>query len=410
MISSAILIGIIAGLYPSFYLSAFKPISVLKGNLSRGTKNSVLRNGLVVFQFTTSIILIIGTVVIYKQMQFILNTKLGFEKDQVVLVEGANTLGTNVRNFKNELLKLSQVKSVSVSDYLPVDGTKRNGNSFWNEGKIKKESGVDTQFWVVDDSYLQTMGMKLISGRNFSGQIPSDSQSVIINQTMASRLNLKDPIGKRITNGRVFVVVGVVQDFNFESMRSNIEPVCLRLGTSPSIVSIKVATADMSNQLSSIASVWKKFAPSQPLRYSFLDEKFENMYEDIQRTGHISTSFSILAIIIACLGLFALSAFMAEQRSKEIGIRKVLGASVHQLASLLSKDFLRLVIVAVILASPIAWWAMTKWLQDFAYRINISWWIFLVAGGSSLLIALLTVSFKAVKAAISNPVKSLRNE
>jgi putative ABC transport system permease protein len=410
MISSAILIGIIAGLYPSFYLSAFKPISVLKGNLSRGTKNSVLRNGLVVFQFTTSIILIIGTVVIYKQMQFILNTKLGFEKDQVVLVEGANTLGTNVRNFKNELLKLSQVKSVSVSDYLPVDGTKRNGNSFWNEGMIKKESGVDTQFWVVDDSYLQTMGMKLISGRNFSGQIPSDSQSVIINQTMASRLNLKDPIGKRITNGRVFVVVGVVQDFNFESMRSNIEPVCLRLGTSPSIVSIKVATADMSNQLSSIASVWKKFAPSQPLRYSFLDEKFENMYEDIQRTGHISTSFSILAIIIACLGLFALSAFMAEQRSKEIGVRKVLGASVHQLVSLLSKDFLRLVIVAVILASPIAWWAMTKWLQDFAYRINISWWIFLVAGGSALLIALLTVSFQAVKAAISNPVKSLRTE
>ena len=410
MIASALLIGIVAGFYPSFYLSSFKPINVLKGNLSRGTKNSVLRNGLVVFQFTTSIILIVSTVVIYSQMQFILNTKVGFEKDQVVLVEGANTLGTNVKNFKTELLKLSQVKSVSVSDYLPVEGTKRNGNTFWNEGKIKVESGVDTQFWIVDDSYLETMGMKIISGRNFSFKLPSDSQAVIINRTMANRLNLKDPIGKRITNGNVFVVAGVVEDFNFESMRSNIDPVCLKLGTSPSIVSIKVSSADMSNLLSSITSVWKKFAPSQPLRYSFLDDKFANMYADIQRMGRISTSFSILAIIIASLGLFALSAFMAEQRGKEIGVRKVLGASVSDLASLLSKDFLKLVVIAMVIASPIAWWAMNKWLQDFVYRINISWWIFLFAGGSAVVIALLTVSFQAIKAALANPVKSLRSE
>src|SRR5215204_330183 len=410
MIASAIFIGIIAGFYPSFYLSSFKPINVLKGNLSRGSKNSILRNGLVVFQFTTSIILIISTTVIYNQTQFILNTRVGFEKDQVVLVEGANTMGSNVKNFKNELLKLSQVKSVSVSDYLPVEGTKRNGNSFWNEGKIREESGVDTQFWVVDDSYLETMGMKIIAGRNFSFQMPSDSQAVIINQTMASRLNLKDPIGKRITNGDVFIVVGVVEDFNFESMRSNIEPVCLKLGTSPSIVSIKITTADMSDLLSSITSVWKKFAPAQPLRYSFLDEKFASMYADIQRMGRISTSFSILAIIIASLGLFALSAFMAEQRSKEIGVRKVLGASVSHLASLLSRDFLKLVVIAVIIASPIAWWAMNEWLQDFVYRTNISLWIFLVAGGAALLIALLTVSFQAIKAAIANPVKSLRTE
>ena len=410
MIASALLIGIIAGFYPSFYLSSFKPINVLKGNLSRGTKNSMLRNGLVVFQFTTSIVLIVSTVVIYSQMQFILNTKVGFEKDQVVLVEGANTLGANVKNFKSELLKLSQVKSVSVSDYLPVDGTKRNGNTFWNEGKIKVESGVDTQFWIVDDSYLETMGMKIISGRNFSFKMPSDSQAVIINRTMANRLNLKDPIGKRITNGKVFVVVGVVEDFNFESMRSNIDPVCLKLGTSPSIVSIKVSSADMSNLLSSITSVWKKFAPSQPLRYSFLDDKFANMYADIRRMGRISTSFSILAIIIASLGLFALSAFMAEQRSKEIGVRKVLGASVSDLTSLLSKDFLKLVVIAMVIASPIAWWAMNKWLQDFVYRINISWWIFLFAGGSAVVIALLTVSFQAIKAALANPVKSLRSE
>jgi putative ABC transport system permease protein len=287
---------------------------------------------------------------------------------------------------------------VSVSDYLPVDGTKRNGNTFWNEGKIKAESGVDTQFWVVDDSYLQTMGMKLISGRNFSFDMPSDSQAVIINRTMASRLNLKDPIGKRITNCNLFAVVGVIEDFNFESMRNKIEPVCLKLGTSPSIVSIKVTAADMSNLLSSITATWKKFAPAQPLRYSFLDDKFASMYADIQRMGRISTSFSILAIIIASLGLFALSAFMAEQRSKEIGVRKVLGASISNLASLLSKDFLKLVVIAMVIASPIAWWAMNKWLQDFVYRINISWWIFLFAGGSAVVIALLTVSFQAIKA------------
>lgn len=326
------------------------------------------------------------------------------------MVEGANTLGTNVRNFKNELLKLSQVNSVSVSDYLPVDGTKRNGNTFWNEGKIKVESGVDAQFWVVDDSYLQTMGMKIISGRNFSFKMASDSQAVIINRTLANRLNLKDPIGKRITNGDVFVVVGIVEDFNFESMRTNIQPVCLRLGTSPSIVSIKVETTDMGHLLSSITSVWKKFAPAQPLRYSFLDDKFANMYSDIQRMGRVSTSFSILAIIIASLGLFALSAFMAEQRSKEIGVRKVLGASVGNLASLLSKDFLKLIIIAMIISSPIAWWAMNIWLQDFVYRTKISWWIFVVGGGTALLIALLTVSFQAIKAALANPVESLRTE
>ena len=326
------------GLLPSFYLSSFKPINVLKGNLSRGTKNSVLRNSLVVFQFTTSIILVVSTVVIYNQMRFILNSKVGFEKDQVVLVEGANTLGANVKNFKNELLKLTQVKSVSVSDYLPVAGTKRNGNSFWNEGKVKEEAGVDTQFWVVDDSYLQTMGMKIVAGRNFSFKMPSDSQAVIINQTMAKSLNLKDPIGKRITNGNEFVVVGVVEDFNFESMRSNIEPVCLKLGSSPSIVSIKAGTTEMSKLLSSIASVWKQFAPAQPLRYSFLDEDFP-VCMPISRGWDAYPQAFPFSLLSSFSGLFALSAFMAEQRSKELGVRKVLGASVSQLASLLSKIF-----------------------------------------------------------------------
>ena len=411
MIASAFIIGIFAGLYPSFYLSGFKPINVLKGQVSRGSKNSTLRNGLVVFQFTASIILIIGTLVIYKQTHFILNKKVGFDKDQVLLIQGTNTLGAQVKSFKTELLKLSQVKSASVSDYLPIAGTKRNGNTFYNEGKKKEEAGIDTQFWMVDDDYLKTMGMKLVAGRNFSPQMPTDSQGVVINQTLANKLNLKDPVGKRITNGYgIFNVLGVVQDFNFESMRDQIGGLCMILGNSPSIVAVKVKTADIKDLVPSITSVWKKFAPAQPIRYTFLDESFANMYADVQRMGSIFTSFAMLAIIIACLGLFALSAFMAEQRNKEIGIRKVLGASVSGITTMLSKDFVKLVAIAIVIASPIAWWAMTKWLQDFVYRITISWWMIAIAGLIAIVIALITVSFQAIKAAVANPAKSLRTE
>jgi len=411
MIAMAIMIGFLSGLYPSFYLSSFKPISVLKGNLSRGSKNLLLRNGLVIFQFTSSIVLIIGTIVIYSQTKFILNKKIGFDKDQVLLIQGANTMGDEIKSFKHELMKLSQVKSVSVSDYLPVTGTKRNGNTFYNEGKAKEESGVGTQIWVVDDDYIKTMGMKITAGRNFSFDMVSDSQAVVINQTMAKKLNLKDPIGKRITNGwSHFNVVGVVQDFNFESMRDSTGALCMQLGISPSIVSVKVNTADIKNLIPAVSAVWKKFVPAQPIRYTFLDESFKNMYADVQRMGGIFTSFAILAIMIACLGLFALSAFIAEQRNKEIGIRKVLGATVSGITAMLSKDFVKLVLISILIASPIAWWAMNKWLQDFVYRIHISWWMFLVAALMVTIIAIATISFQAIRAAIANPAKSLRTE
>ncbi|TDH25244.1 ABC transporter permease [Segetibacter sp. 3557_3] len=411
MVAAAIAIGFIAGLYPSFYLSGFKPINVLKGQLSRGSKSSGLRNGLVVFQFTTSIILIIGTFVIYNQMQYILNKKLGFDKEQVLIVEGANSLGKNVQQFKSELQKLTQVKSVSISDYLPVEGSKRNGNGFWNDGKVTTESAVNGQFWIVDEDYFKTLGINLAAGKNFSPQIASDSQAVVINQTLANKLNLKQPVGNRITNGgNVFTIIGVVEDFHFQSMRNNIEALCMQLGSSSSVVSIKTNTGDMSSMLSAVSALWKKFVPGQPIRYTFLDDSFAAMYADVQRMGRIFTSFALLAIVIACLGLFALSAFMAEQRRKEISIHKILGASVGQVSTLLSKDFLKLVIIAFVIASPIAWWAMNKWLQDFVYRVNISWWIFLSAGVVAILIALLTVSFQAIKAALANPVKSLRTE
>jgi len=414
MIVSAFVIGIFAGLYPSFYLSAFKPINVLKGQVSRGTKNSLLRNGLVIFQFATSIILIIGTLVIYKQTHYILNKDIGFNKEQVMLIQGTNTLDnkTVMPSFRNELLKISQVKNVSVSDYLPISGTKRDGNTFHNEGKEKEESGVSAQKWRVDYDYLKTMGVKIIEGRNFSKEMASDSTGVIINRTMAGKLGLKEPLGKLITNGwEHFRVIGVMNDFNYETMKQVVEPLCMVLGNNYStIVAVKIDPDNTKNTIVSITSIWKKFAPNQPIRFTFMDENFANMYTDVERMGRIFTSFAILAIIIACLGLFALSAFMAEQRNKEIGIRKVLGASVSGITAMLSKDFVKLVLIAFVIASPIAWWVMSKWLQDFAYQITIGWWMFAIAGFIAVLIALITISFQSVKAALVNPVKSLRSE
>jgi len=412
MIGSAIAVGVMAGLYPSFYLSAFKPINVLKGQLSRGSKNSILRNGLVVFQFTTSIILIIGTLVIYKQTHYMLNKKVGFDKDQVLLIEGTNTLDSKLEAFKNDLLKSSEIKSVSIGDYLPIAGMKRDGNTFHKEGKLKEDIGVFTQKWQVDYDYLKTMGMHMIEGRYFSKEMASDSEATVINQSMAKKLGFTNPIGQRIENGwQKFTVIGVMEDFNFESMRQEVTPLCLVLSKyNSTIVSVKISGADTKQAISYASNVWKGFSPNQPFRYTFLDESFANMYANVKRTGNIFSSFAILAIIIACLGLFALSAFMAEQRNKEIGIRKVLGASVSSITAMLSKDFVKLVIVSIIIASPIAYWAMTKWLQDFAYRIPISWWMVAIAGLSAIVIALLTISFQSIKAALMNPVKTLRAE
>jgi len=409
LIVSAFIIGLIAGLYPAFYLSYFKPINTLKGNLGLGSKNAGLRSTLVVFQFTISIILLIGTSVIYKQMQYILNSKIGFDKDEVVMIQGADALRDQTTAFKNELLRLPVVKNVSVSDFLPVDGTKRNGNTFHEEGK--DDQAIQLQHWVVDENYIPTLGMKIIAGRNFSKDFHTDSSATVVNQALADKLGYKDPIGKIITNGgEHLTIIGVVNNFYYENVKQPVRPLCMVLGNSNSIISVKVNAANMKTALASIDKVWKDFLPHQAMRYDFLDQSYASMYADVQRMQYIFSGFSLLAIIIACLGLFALAAFMAEQRSKEISIRKVLGASVANLFVLLTGNFIKLVGISLIIAIPLSWILMNKWLEDYAYRIKITWSLFALTGIIVILIALITICFQAIKAAIANPVESLRSE
>jgi putative ABC transport system permease protein len=411
MLLLAIFVGVLAGLYPSLYLSSFQPIQVLKGSISKGSKSSPLRSTLVIFQFTTSIVLIIGTFVIYQQMEFILNKKIGFEKDQVVIIQGTNTLGQQTTTFKNELLNIPHVEAVTVSDYLPIRGTKRNGNQFWVEGKSGNDESVNGQIWKVDHDYISTLGMNIVEGRNFDVNHLTDSSALIVNQSMAKQLG-GDVIGKRILNGGQvsWTIIGVVEDFHFESMKENIGNLCLRLGNSPSMISVKASSTDMQELLTNLTEKWKKFAPHQPTRFAFLDDRYAAMYADVQRMGRIFTTFAVLAIIVACLGLFALSAFMIEQRTKEIGIRLVMGASLQSVFSLLTFNFIKLVFIAIAIAVPLSWYLMQQWLQDFAYRTEITWVVFALAGFTAVLIALVTVSFQAIKAAIANPVNSLKSE
>jgi putative ABC transport system permease protein len=418
LIALPFVVGILAGSYPAFYLSAFQPIQILKNKLHFGSKGSGLRSALVVFQFATSIVLIIGTIVIYRQLNYIQTKQLGFKKDQVLVIDDFFVLGQNAEAFRNEMLKQPSIKNATFSSYLPVANSSRNDNTFSKEAVMDAKSGFNMQVWKVDDQYIPTMGMELVRGRNFSKAFATDSNSVILNESAAKILGYDDPIGKKIytitdyETGALsaFQIIGVVKNFHFQSLKESIGPLSFQMGRSIGSASFKIEAGSTTGILKQAESTWKSMAPNMPFNYRFLDESFDQMYRAEQRVGKIALIFSVLAIFIGCLGLFGLAAFVAEQRTKEIGVRKVLGASVNGIVHLLSKDFIKLVFIAFIIAAPIAWWAMNRWLQDFVYRVTVSWWIFLAAAFIAISIALITVSFQAIKAALTNPVKNLRAE
>jgi putative ABC transport system permease protein len=359
----------------------------------------------------------IGTIVVFKQLSFIQTKKLGFNKEQVLIVDGTGALGNNNEAFRNEVKKMPGIIGASHAGYLPVPSS-RSDNSFFREAVLDAKEGMNMQVWGIDYDYIQIMGMEIIKGRGFSRDYGTDSNALVINETTAALLGYTDPIGKKLytpdfpdqSKILTYEIIGVVKNFHFESLRQNIGALCFRLGNSGWSTAFKVSTTDLQGLIKNIENKWRSMSSSMPFSYRFLDEAFTNMYRDELRVGKVAFSFAILAILIACLGLFGLATYMAEQRIKEIGVRKVLGASVNHIVSMLSKDFLKLVAIAAVIAFPVAWWIMHNWLQDFAFRINISWWFFVAAGTIALLIALVTVSFQAIKAALMNPVNSLRTE
>jgi putative ABC transport system permease protein len=410
----ALIVGIAAGIYPSFFISSFKILSVLKSNSSTQGSRSLLRSGLIVFQFFISTAFIIATFIVYQQLHFMQNKKLGYDKEQVLVINDTYTLKNNLVPFKNQLLQDKRVVNATITSDVPVranDGTQIYLKSTTgNEG----HSEIHANIYHVDADYIPTMGMKMAAGRNFVAGSKADSTGVLVNETAIHELGLDktDPIGKTIVRSgqREFNIVGVVKDFQYSSAKQKIAPLMMLLGNSNGSVIVKVKTADMHGLVTSMENKWNEYHADAPFSFTFLDDQFAQLYVAEARTGKIFTSFAILAVIIASLGLFGLSAFSIRQRVKEIGIRKVLGASSGSITGMLSAQFLKLVGISVLIAIPVTWYAMHRWLQEFAYRIEIQWWVFVLAGALALTVAFITVSFQTVKAALTNPVKSLRSE
>ena len=415
ILAVAIFVGFAAGLYPAFYLARFQPIQVLKTNILTVVKGAFLRKGLVTFQFVISMVMITSIIVISTQLNYIRNKKLGFDKDNILLIHNVGRI-PNKEAIKEEFKKLPSVKNVGGADGIL-------GGQNWTNGvraKDKREESL-LNFLNIDYDFLNTLNVQLKEGRNFSRDYGRDSVAIILSETAVKELGLREPVigsqivwGERDTTIYYADVIGVAKDFHFSNFHEPIKPfgfvLDLERNSRLNTFFVKTLSGNLDQTLNSIEKIWKKMVPGQPIEYSFQDEQISSMHREETKFQQMFSYLTIVAIVIACLGLFGLASFTAEQRTKEIGIRKVLGASVHGLVSLLSKEFLKLVIIAVVIATPLAWYFMNGWLQDFVYRISLNWWVFAISGVVALLIALLTVSFQAVKAAIANPVKSLRTE
>jgi putative ABC transport system permease protein len=415
-----LLTGLVSGLYPAFYLSSFKSVSVFKGATRNSVSAATIRKGLVVFQFTISIVLILSAILISQQMSFMNNQNLGFDKNQkIVLPLQTREANDNVNTLKNELLSNSQVMAAAKGGTYP--GMESiTSMLFYAEGKAVNKN-IDIKTIYAEPGYIQTLGIQLLQGREFAKEFANDHDALILNEEAVKQLGYtpENAVGKKVyfefqSATQTMSIIGVVRDYHFQSLHQKIKPMALSVSpifdTPTSFLILNVNTSNYPELIATLHKTWERIVPNSPFAYSFLDQDFQKNYENEERTAQLVQYFTFIAIVIACLGLFGLATFTAEQRIKEIGVRKVLGASVSQIVTLLSKDFMKLVMIAIILSSPLAYYIMNEWLSGFAYRIDISWWVFAVAGTSAVLIALLTVSVQAIRAALANPVESLKSE